>query len=88
MSANVHEAIAEAFHTEYEERAPLHGWETQRRSRVAWADVPEENRTLMVGVVGALLRRGVIEVGPNVPGHEAMPAPFQTETRDASWAAG
>jgi len=52
--------IAKAFHERYEALAPSHGWDTQERSRVAWEDLPEENRGLMVSVVSALLADGVI----------------------------
>lgn len=52
--------IAKEFHVEYEARADTHGWETQQTTRVAWDDLPIENRTLMVATVHALLRRGVI----------------------------
>jgi hypothetical protein len=55
--------IAKAFHEAYERRAPSHGWETQERSRTAWENVPEENRSLMIGVVIELLSTGVIRAG-------------------------
>jgi hypothetical protein len=57
------EATARAFHECYERRAPVHGWETQERSRKAWDDVPEENRSLMIAVAQELLDDGVIRCG-------------------------
>jgi hypothetical protein len=56
-------AIARAFHDRYEALSGQHGWETQERTRVAWEDLPEENRSLMIAVVRELLRDGVIAVG-------------------------
>jgi hypothetical protein len=57
------EAIAHAFHDSYEKQADEHGWQTQESTRVAWEDLPEQNRTLMIAVVSDLLRDGVIAVG-------------------------
>jgi hypothetical protein len=57
------EAIARAFHERYEEQADEHGWKPQEATRVAWEDLPEENRSLMIAVVRDLLRDGVIAVG-------------------------
>lgn len=61
---SVHERIAAAFHDEYEERAPLMGYKTRDASAVPWPEVPEQNRRLMEATVAALLRRGIIDVGP------------------------
>ncbi len=55
-------AIAQAFHDEYETQAIEHGWQTQRRSRVVWNDVPSANRLTMLATVHALIERGVIAV--------------------------
>jgi hypothetical protein len=52
--------IARAFHDEYEAFAEMHGWETQEATRVAFDDLPEANRKVMVDTVLALLSRGVI----------------------------
>lgn len=57
------EPIAKAFHEAYERLAPRHGWQTQVRSRVDWADVPQENRDLMIAVVSELITWHVIEPG-------------------------
>lgn len=57
---NTPEAIARRFHEEYERRASDHGWTTQERSRKAWENIPEENRSLMMAVVTALLINGTI----------------------------
>jgi len=53
-------AIARAFHDEYEAFAEANGWETQKRSRVAFDDLPAENRATMVSTVRALLDRRLI----------------------------
>ena len=52
-------AAAEAMHDAYEARAAEVGWETQARSRVAWADVPEANKQAMYAAVAAA--RPIIE---------------------------
>lgn len=54
------ERIASRFHEAYERLAPLHGYETREASAVPWADVPEQNKSLMVAVVESLLENGVI----------------------------
>lgn len=63
---NQAEEIARSFHTTYERYAPNHGWETQQRSRVMWAEVPQENKELMIAVVKKLLIDGIIEAGENL----------------------
>jgi len=57
------EQIAEQFHTTYEQLAPKHGYETRKASAVPWAEVPEQNRALMIAVVERLLDQGVIIAG-------------------------
>lgn len=56
-------AIAKAFHEVYEDLAPEFGWDTQERSRKDWAEVPPENKQLMLAVVEQLLDMGVIHAG-------------------------
>jgi len=56
---SLEERVAKEFHEVYEDLAPVLGWETQKRSRVPWDEVPLENRALMVAVVANLVRRGV-----------------------------
>lgn len=53
--------IAKAFHESYERQAPEHGYETRKASAVAWENVPEQNKGLMVAVISDLLDRGVIK---------------------------
>lgn len=57
------EFIARAFHETYESLAPSHGYETRKSSRVPWEQVPDNNKTLMIATVQALLDAGVIEPG-------------------------
>lgn len=54
------EQIAQAFHETYERLAPDFGYKTREASAKPWADVPEQNKALMVAVVQALLDAGVI----------------------------
>jgi hypothetical protein len=52
--------IAQAFHETYERLAPDFGYKTREASAKPWAEVPEQNKQLMVAVVQALLDAGVI----------------------------
>lgn len=52
--------IARWFHEEYEHLAPMYGWHTQEASRVAWDDLPDNQRRLMVHVVGNMLAARVV----------------------------
>lgn len=55
------ELVARAFHEAYEELAPSFGYETRRESAKPWAEVPEQNRNLMVAVCKRLLDNDTIE---------------------------
>ena len=57
------EIIAQAFHENYERLAPEHGYKTRERSARPWADVPADNKSLMIATVQALLDSGVIAEG-------------------------
>lgn len=48
--------LCEVMHDAYEAAALSAGWQTQERSRVPWADVPEANKATMRAAVAALLR--------------------------------
>ena len=54
------EQIARQFHETYERLAPEHGYATREASAKPWADVPEQNKGLMIAVVAELIERGVI----------------------------
>ena len=54
------EYVAMVFHRTYERLAPQFGYETRPESAVAWDDVPENNRNLMMAVVHELTARGLI----------------------------
>lgn len=51
------EQLAEAFHEAYERLAPQFGYETRKASAKPWADVPEQNKRLMIAVCSELLDR-------------------------------
>lgn len=55
------EGIAQAFHENYERLAPEHSYSTRKASAVPWVDVPENNKSLMIAVVEALLTTGTIK---------------------------
>ena len=50
------EMLARVFHTHYEADAVMFGYKTRKASAVAWADVPEANRMLMVNTATHVLR--------------------------------
>lgn len=58
------EQVARAFHETYERLAPDHGYSTREASAKPWADVPEQNKGLMIAVVAELLERGTITAHP------------------------
>ena len=49
------ESLARRFHEIYERLAPSFGYETREASAVPWAEVPEQNRKLMVAVCREVL---------------------------------
>ena len=49
--------LAQFFHETYERLAPDHGYETREASAKPWADVPEQNKGLMIAVAEAVLAR-------------------------------
>jgi hypothetical protein len=53
--------IAKRFHEVYEALAPSHGYETREASAKPWADVPAQNKRLMVATVRRLLDEGTID---------------------------
>jgi hypothetical protein len=57
------EGLARRFHETYERLAPHFNYETRPESAVAWEDVPEANRRLMVATCEAIfdeVRRHVL----------------------------
>lgn len=48
-------ALAKLFHETYERLAPEFGYETREASRTDWADVPLQNKALMIAVAGKIL---------------------------------
>ncbi len=57
------ERIARAFHEAYETLAPAHDYKTRRASAKPWAEVPEQNKRLMIEVVQSLINTDVIVPG-------------------------
>jgi hypothetical protein len=49
------EALAQRFHETYERLAPSFGYETREASAKPWAQVPEQNRALMIAVCAEIL---------------------------------
>jgi len=59
------EQLAKFFHEQYEELAPTFAYETRKASAVAWEDVPENNKQLMIAVCARVMLR---ELGRRVRG--------------------
>jgi hypothetical protein len=53
------EALAQRFHETYERLAPEFGYKTREASAKPWADVPDQNKQLMISVCEELLREGI-----------------------------
>ena len=53
------EQLAEIFHNTYEKLAPKFGYKTREASAVAWDDVPENNKRLMIATCKALIKQGI-----------------------------
>ena len=49
------ESVAKLFHETYERLAPAFGYETRKRTRVPWEQVPERNKHLMIATVAEVL---------------------------------
>lgn len=63
------EFIAANFHSIYEALAPEFGYTTRKDSAVLWADVPPQNKKLMIATVQELLNHGLITKGANYELH-------------------
>ena len=53
------ERLAKRFHEAYERLAPDFGYKTREASAVPWADVPPENKALMIAVAREILNDGL-----------------------------
>ncbi len=60
LQVDERETIARSFHERYERLAVDFGYATREASAVPWSKVPDQNRHLMLAVVGELLRDGVV----------------------------
>lgn len=49
--------VARFFHDTYEELAPSFGYDTRPETKVAWDDLPAENRKLMIATTIVVLAR-------------------------------
>lgn len=58
------EVLAQLFHETYERLAPQHGYRTREASAKPWADVPEQNRALMVATCRELITAGAALAPP------------------------
>lgn len=63
---NREERIAKRFHEIYEALAPSHGYETREASAKPWAEVPEQNKGLMIAVIEHLIDDGAIKPGEHI----------------------
>lgn len=51
------EQLAQKFHEAYERLAPEHSYQTRKASAVPWADVPANNKALMIAVCNEILTK-------------------------------
>jgi hypothetical protein len=58
---SVTEHLAKEFHDAYERLAPEYGYKTREVSAVPWADVPEQNKALMMATVEHVMAGAVAE---------------------------
>jgi hypothetical protein len=63
------EQIAQLFHEAYERLAPDFGYRTREESAKPWADVPDQNKALMVATVGEILPVILAEIGEMLGDH-------------------
>ena len=49
--------VARLFHETYEALAPQFDYKTRKASAVAWEDVPEKNRALMIATANVILNQ-------------------------------
>ncbi len=77
---NPAELIAQNFHATYETLAPEHGYETRKASAVAWDNVPDNNKALMIATVQNMLDMGIINPGP-LARHVISNAPARVPSR-------
>ncbi len=51
------EQLAQFFHETYEALAPIYSYKTREASAKPWADVPEQNKNLMIAVCAQVMVR-------------------------------
>ena len=83
------ERLARLFHEVYEELAPSFGYETRQESRKPWADVPTQNKALMIAVCDRILDEwainGVDKHGDYNGGPASVPAENMAEETMKLW---
>jgi hypothetical protein len=77
------EQAAQLFHETYERLAPAFGYETRRESAVAWEQVPDANRRLMVAVAAVVLDEAAKEDRHTIKQLERQLADARGETATA-----
>ena len=55
MAALTAETLAQKFHETYERLAPSFGYKTREASAQPWAEVPEQNKKLMIAVCAEII---------------------------------
>jgi hypothetical protein len=73
------ETLARRFHEAYERLAPSFGYETREASAKPWAEVPENNRKLMIAVCAEI---AAALPAPVAPGVAELLAECERRTRD------
>ena len=57
MTKTNEEILAEWMHDQYEEISKQKNWETQKKCRVRFEDLPKENREVMIALAKRLLKK-------------------------------
>jgi hypothetical protein len=77
------EQLAQRFHETYERLAPAFGYETRKESARPWAEVPEQNRRLMIAVCAEIL--GTTDVGHLVEARRIVQEWLDKQGNERCW---
>ncbi len=78
------EEAAKDFHETYERLAPQFGYETRKESAKPWAEIPENNRKLMIAVAGEVIQRAIVSATAQLR-HELAQARKERDDENMSW---
>lgn len=86
------EQLAQQFHEAYERLAPQFSYETRKASAKPWAEVPENNRKLMIAVCGeilsdqpAMVKRATGRTIPDMTKLVEIKRTYKAKSFDVAW---